>query len=116
MTATAVQLWRAVCRFADLLPERGVAALVDGVQVALFRTFDGDLHAVGNVDPFSGVSVLSRGIVGTRGGVPVVSSPLFKQAFDLTSGQCLDDADKRNPVYGVRLREGVVEVNVRGPS
>ena len=48
-------------------PERGVAALVEGEQVALFRTFDGALYAIGNQDPFTGAFVLSRGIVGTQG-------------------------------------------------
>ena len=76
-----------VCRFADLQPERGVAALLpDGVQVAVFRTHDGTLHALSNVDPFSGAAVLSRGIVGDRGGMPVVVSPIYKQAFDLRTG------------------------------
>ena len=37
--------------------------------------------------------MLARGIVGTRGDVPFVASPMHKQAFDLRTGQCLDDAD-----------------------
>ena len=53
--------WTAVCRYDDLQPERGVAALIDGEQVALFRTFDGTLYAIGNQDPFTGAFVLSRG-------------------------------------------------------
>jgi len=113
MTATTVEVWQPVCHLGDLLPERGVCALVDDVQVAVFRTFDGELHAVGNIDPFSGAGVLSRGIVGTRAGVPTVSSPLFKQTFDLTTGKCFDDPQVAVPVYGVRLRDGLVEVSVR---
>src|SRR6266700_698426 len=70
----AGQAWTAVCRYDDLQPERGVAALVDGEQVALFRAFDGTLYAIGNQDPFTGAFVLSRGIVGTRGGIPTVAS------------------------------------------
>jgi len=57
--------WRPVCR-ADQVPvERGICALVDGQQVALFRTADGELFALSNQDPFSGAMVLSRGIVGS---------------------------------------------------
>ena len=117
MTATvSTPLWQAVCRYDDLLPERGVCVLVDGVQVALFRTFDGALHAVGNVDPFSGASVLSRGIVGTRAGSPTVASPLLKQVFDLSSGRCLDVEGVAIPVYGVRRDGDEVEVSLRCPS
>jgi nitrite reductase (NADH) small subunit len=116
MTAQLVRTWVPVCRYEALLPERGVAALVDGEQVAVFRTFDGMLHAIGNQDPFSGAFVLSRGIVGTSADVPTVASPLFKQAFDLRTGRCLSDPDVAVPVHAVRCRDGVVEVRLRPPD
>lgn len=102
--------WTAVCRYDDLQPERGVAALVGGAQVALFRTFDGALYAIGNQDPFTGAFVLSRGIVGSRGDVPTVASPLHKQVFDLRTGACLDDETASVPVFAVRERAGQIEV------
>ena len=112
MTRPAGESWTAVCRYDDLQPERGVAALVGGEQVALFRAFDGALYAIGNQDPFTGAFVLSRGIVGTRGDIPTVASPLHKQVFDLRSGDCLDEAGAGAGAYGVRVRAGVVEVRV----
>ena len=102
--------WTTVCSRDDLLPERGVAALIAGTQIALFRAFDGSLYAIGNQDPFSGAFVLSRGIVGTRGSAPTVASPLHKQVFDLRTGACLDDDSASVPVFGVRERDGLVEV------
>lgn len=102
--------WVAVCRLADLSRERGVAALVGEAQVALFRTFDDELYATANLDPFSGAMVLSRGIVGTRAGVPTVTSPMYKQVFDLRSGQCFDDASVTVITYPVRVVDEVVEV------
>ena len=104
--------WATVCRYDDLQPERGVAALIGGEQVALFRTFDGSLYAIGNQDPFTGAFVLSRGIVGTRDDIPTVASPLHKQVFDLRTGSCLDDGAAQVPVFGVRQRDGRVEVEV----
>ena len=104
--------WAGVCRYADLVPERGVAALVSAHQVALFRTFDGVLHALDNRDPFSGAYVLSRGIVGSRGDVPTVASPIFKQPFDLRTGQCLTDPDVSVSPHSVRCVDGVVEVRL----
>ncbi|TDE56429.1 nitrite reductase small subunit NirD [Nonomuraea mesophila] len=112
--------WTPVCDYDALQPERGVCALVGNVQVAVFRTHDGALHALANRDPFSGAYVLSRGIVGTRKGEPTVSSPLHKQVFSLVSGRCLDEspgvgaveAAVTVPVYPVRVARGRVEVSV----
>jgi nitrite reductase (NADH) small subunit len=104
--------WVAVCPLERLQPERGVAALVGGAQVAVFRTADGALYGVDNRDPFSGANVLSRGIVGTRGAVPTVASPMYKQVFDLRTGACLDDESVRLATYGVRVAAGNVEVRL----
>jgi nitrite reductase (NADH) small subunit len=104
------RLWTAVCRYDDLIPERGVCALVDGRQVAVFRTHDGQLHALSNFDPFGKAFVLSRGIVGTRGEAPTVASPLYKHVFDLRTGQCLDDPSVTIPVVAIRCLKDIVEV------
>ena len=37
--------WADVCAYADLMPERGVCALLDDQQIAIFRTYEGDLYA-----------------------------------------------------------------------
>ncbi|GAA3491671.1 nitrite reductase (NAD(P)H) small subunit [Streptomyces cremeus] len=83
--------WFPVVPYDSLVPGRGVAALVGGEQIALYRDRAGAVHAVGNRDPFSGAYVLSRGLLGSRDGVPVVLSPMYKQAFDLRTGVCLDE-------------------------
>jgi nitrite reductase (NADH) small subunit len=108
--APIVETWVAVCSLDRLQPERGVAALVDGVQVALFRTHDGAVYALDNRDPWSGAYVLSRGIVGSRGDVPTVASPMYKQVFDLRTGACLDDDTVRVATYDVRVVDDQVEV------
>ncbi|MFB9908585.1 nitrite reductase small subunit NirD [Allokutzneria oryzae] len=106
--------WLRICPAERLWPERGAAALLpDGGQVALFRTADGAVHAVGNIDPCTGAAVLSRGIVGDRAGRPVVVSPMLKHAFDLVTGECVDDPTITVPVYPVRTADGVVEVGLR---
>jgi nitrite reductase (NADH) small subunit len=102
---------QAVCPLACLAPGRGVAALVDGRPIAVFLLADGSLHAVDNVDPCSAASVLSRGVVGEAEGVPTVASPMFKQRFDLRTGQCLD-ADVTIAVHQVRCVEGIVRVRL----
>ena len=109
MSTVAVTLTR-VCAVDAIPVEGGVAALVDGLAVAVFRTHAGQVFALSNVDPFSGASVLSRGIVGSRGDTPVVSSPMYKQAFDLRTGRCLDDDAVTVPTYDVSVVDGVVHV------
>lgn len=110
--------WVAVCRLDDLAPERGAAALVDGVQVALVRLLDDEVLAVQQHDPFSDAHVLARGIVGSRlvdgVDVPTIASPMYKQVFDLRTGRCLDRAGKE-PVPGLAadLRTWPVRVSDR---
>jgi nitrite reductase (NADH) small subunit len=110
MTTVDCLVWTAVCAYEELLPERGVCALVGGRQVAVFRLDDGTLHALDNYDPAGGACVLSRGIVGSRGEIPTVASPLYKHVYDLTTGRCLDDESYAVPVVPVRDRDGRVEV------
>ena len=43
--------WRTVCPASRVPSERGVCVLIDGEQVALFRTASGSLHALDNRDP-----------------------------------------------------------------
>lgn len=100
----------AICAYDALLPERGVAALVGDRQIAVFRTYDGEVYALGNQDPVCGANVMSRGIVGSRGDVPTVASPMFKQVYDLRTGACLDDPEVSIPTYRVRVADGQVIV------
>ncbi|MEO6628265.1 MAG: nitrite reductase small subunit NirD [Aquihabitans sp.] len=102
--------WVRLCAFERLTPDRGMAALVDGDAVALFRLYNGDVHAVSNRDPFTRASVLSRGLVGDFGGVPTVASPLHKQRFDLRTGRCVEDPAMSVGVHGVRVVDGIIEL------
>ncbi|MDP1820637.1 MAG: nitrite reductase small subunit NirD [Acidimicrobiales bacterium] len=104
--------WEGVCRIHDLTPDRGVAALVDGVPVAVFLLSGGELLAIDDLDPFSGASVLSRGIVGDVAGEPTVASPVYKQRFLLRTGRCIEDPSVSVVTWPVRVRGGRVEVAV----
>lgn len=108
--------WLPVCRVAELEVERGVAALVHGQAVAIFRTSGDQVYALGNHDPLARASMIARGIVGTRGDVPFVASPTHKHAFDLRGGMCLDDAHVSVPAYDVKVVGGVVLIGHRKPT
>jgi nitrite reductase (NADH) small subunit len=96
--------WTPACAAALLQPMRGVAVLLpDNAQVALFLLADNSIRAVSNIDPIGRAAVLSRGIVGDRGGLPIIQSPLKKQAFSLLDGRCLDAEGITIPVYATRV-------------
>jgi len=107
-----MSVFRLICPYARLPVERGVAALVDGAQVAVFRTPDGALHAVSDAGPSARAVLLSRGTVGSRDDRPTVASPGDSQVYDLATGVCLDDPAVRLSVHRVRVRDGLVEVAV----
>jgi len=98
-----------VCRFDDIVPDTGVCALVGDEQVAVFRVED-RIYAVGNRDPFSEANVLSRGIVGDLKGELVVASPIYKQHFDLRTGECLEAPEHSVAAYPTRVSGGKVWV------
>ncbi len=117
MMTMATLTWLDVCALTEVPVDRGVCALVDGEQIAIFRVSGfAELFAISNIDPFTGVAVLARGIVGDADGVPKVASPLYKQGFDLRTGHALDDSAVSVAVFPVRLRSGRVEVAVARPS
>lgn len=101
--------WVDVCPLDTIVPGRGVCALVGGRQVAVFRV-DDELFALSNYDPFSKAFVLSRGIVGSKGDRLKVASPIYKQTFDLRTGECLDKPDVSVPTFAVRVVGGRVQV------
>lgn len=107
---SATHAWVDVCSVDDVVPGTGVAALLEGEQIAIVRTRNDSFHAVGNFDPFSRAFVMSRGIVGDRAGVAKIASPIYKQSFNLETGQCLDDESVRLPVYPVRIVNGRVRI------
>ena len=110
--------WTRVCSLGQLIPERGVPALVDGEPIALFLLEDGTVHAIGHHDPFSNANVMARGIVGSVGDGATyrntVASPMYKQVFDLVTGECLTDPGTWLPVWPVRVVDGQVEVGHGG--
>jgi nitrite reductase (NADH) small subunit len=106
--------WTDVCSYDDLVPGTGAAALVAGEQVAVVRTRSGAVYAISNFDPFSKAFVLARGIVGDKGGIPRLASPVYKQGFDLRTGACFDDPEVRVPVYRVQVASGRILVGRAG--
>ena len=110
-TITETTPWTAVCAAGDILPDTGVCALVAGVHVAIFRVGpQQDFYAIDNVDPKAGASGLSRGLLGSIGERIGGASPLYKNHFDLRSGECLEAPEHSVRAHEVRVQEGRVMV------
>jgi nitrite reductase (NADH) small subunit len=114
LAQTEQMQWTTVCALAEIAPNTGVNALIGAEQVAIFRVGSSDeVYAISNFDPFSKAFVLSRGIVGDRKGVLKVASPIYKQNFNLKTGECLDDETVKIPVYPIQVVDEQVRVQVR---
>ncbi|MCZ4293203.1 nitrite reductase small subunit NirD [Vibrio sinaloensis] len=97
-----------VCDLSQLTPYQGRTALIDGQQVALFYVPDSGLFALQNWDPIGKAYVLSRGIVGDVKGKLCVASPLYKQHFCLSTGECIEDPSVSVKCWPVRESHGDV--------
>lgn len=104
--STDTLTWTDVCAVDDILPNTGVCALVDGHHVAVFRLGGQQFFAIDNIDPKSRASVLSRGLVGNLGDRLVVASPLYKNHFDLRTGECVEAAEHSVRAHEVRVEGG----------
>lgn len=111
------QNWQRVCHIDDLEAEWGEAALFGTEQIAIFKAWDGNVYATSNIDPRTQQGVMSRGIVGdhevdgTRR--PTIASPLYKESYDLATGECYTTSNFRLPVYASRISEnGDLEVDL----
>jgi nitrite reductase (NADH) small subunit len=109
------QNWTDICHLDDLVDNSGVCALVKEQQVAIFKVLEkGQAHfyAISNWDPIGKANVLYRGLIGSVEDKTVIISPLYKQRYCLTSGECLDDEARKVSVYDVRVAGDKVQLAV----
>lgn len=105
--------WTYVCEADELVPDTGACALINNEQVAIFREGQTDrLFALSNFDPIGLANVISRGILGSIGDDLVVASPLYKQHFNLVTGQCIEDPQHSLKTYPIRRIDGQVQLQV----
>lgn len=98
---------RKICNTKDLIANSGICVLVDEEQIALFY-IDKRVYAVSNYDPIGKANLLSRGIVGDIEGKLVVASPLYKEHFNLKTGECLEDEGVEIKTYKCEIKNDEV--------
>jgi glutamate synthase domain-containing protein 2/nitrite reductase/ring-hydroxylating ferredoxin subunit len=97
--------WTAVCRLDEIELGRGVVRTVNGAEVALMR--DGDeVFGVGNLCPHRGGQIGDGHVEDGK-----AICPLHAWDFDLKTGISPFNPSDSLPVYPVRVRAGVVEVD-----
>jgi len=106
--------WQTICQQDDLINDSGICALLkDDQQVAIFYLKSTQqTYAISNYDPIGEANVLYRGIIGSIEEDIVVSSPLYKQHFSLTSGQCIQDEAISVDVFETRIVDEQVQLKV----
>ncbi|MCJ8321295.1 MAG: nitrite reductase small subunit NirD [Colwellia sp.] len=105
--------WIDICKSEDILPNMGRCALFENEQVAIFRVIESGvekIYAINNHCPFSQANIISRGIVGCLSNKTVVASPLYKQHFDLATGQCIEDEAISVKTYAVRFEGDMIQL------
>ena len=111
-----------VCAQDSVGPDRGVAVLVGGEPVALFRLapvngLPEEWFAVDHIDPKTGAPVMARGLVGSAmvDGTPVstIASPLYKQRYDLRTGRGIDGEVTALRTWDVEVIDG--RITISGP-
>ncbi len=112
--------WLDVCGVDVVTPDRGVAVLVRGTPVAIFRlaavagASDEQWFGVDHIDPHTGAPVMARGLVGSTivdgVDVPTIASPLHKQRYDLRTGVGLGDETTALRTWTVTVFDGRVLV------
>jgi len=103
--------WIEICELTDIHPNTGVCALVNEQQVAIFRAQKDDaVYAISNFDPIGKANVLSRGLMAQFGEKLTIASPLYKQHYDLKTGECLEDENAKVSVFETKVDGGKILV------
>jgi nitrite reductase (NADH) small subunit len=102
----------------EAFPEDGGACVMaGGEQIAVFNFARRDeWYACQNLCPHKQQMALSRGLLGSTGGVAKVACPYHKTAFSLETGACLSSnggADiEAIRTYPVRVEDGWVHIGL----
>ena len=103
-----------MCRLAELEIERGVAALVHGQAVAIFRVDEATVYALANHDPFDRHATLAKGhrraSTGTCRSWP---HRCTSTASTCAPASASTTRTSRVAAYDVKVVEGVVLVGQR---
>lgn len=91
----------------EIPPARGKAVEVRGRTIAIFHARDGKFYAIDNACRHQG-GPLAEGEVDGH----TVFCPLHGWAYDITTGECLEDSERSVERFDVKVEDGAVWVRV----
>jgi NAD(P)H-dependent nitrite reductase small subunit len=98
--------WTRVADTSDLAPDQGRVVEAGGKTIALFNV-EGTFYAIDNTCLHRGGPLGEGELEGT-----VVTCPWHGWRFDVATGACEMNPCVSLKTYGVRVRDGIVEVEV----
>ncbi|WP_150275800.1 nitrite reductase small subunit NirD [Paenibacillus tepidiphilus] len=96
----------------DFLPQIGRVVVAGNVELAVFRTSDGNIYAVENRNPHPKGGPLAEGIVSGK----YLYDPLYDWKIDLTTGEVQAPDQGRVAAYEVTLDGEKVYVSLTGSA
>ena len=108
--------WIKIAAVAAFPLDAGAAALVDGVQIAIFNFGKSEWYAVQNECPHEHHMCISRGLVGDSNGRPKVACPMHKNNFFLSDGQHAGgNSDWTLHTWAVKEEDGFIYIEQKDP-
>ncbi len=111
VTESNVNVWFEVAAVADFPKDGGSCIKYKDKQIAVYNyTRQGKWFACQNLCPHKMEMVLSRGMIGDHGGIPMVACPMHKKTFSLETGENLNGDMEAIATYPVKIENGKVFV------
>jgi nitrite reductase (NADH) small subunit len=105
--------WVQACATSEVPENGGVCVLIHNKQIAIFNfTRSKEWFATQNLCPHRQQMVLSRGITGSVGDVPMVACPFHKKTFSLRSGECLSGDCDSLTIYPIKEDKGILFIGL----
>lgn len=105
--------WHPVCHLDDLVANSGIVVWLSTQPAALFWLPDQapSVYVLAHYDPIAKAEVLAHGLVCESQGEWSVASPLYKQHYRLSDGQCLENAGIKVSTWPVRIINKGIEIH-----
>lgn len=106
-----VSTWFKVGMVEDFPKNSGACVKYKSKQIAVFNfSRIGKWYAAQNLCPHKMEMVLSLGMIGDKGGEPIVACPMHKKNFSLEDGRNLAGDDLKIATYPVKIKQGIVYI------